>query len=512
MKRLFCVFMSGLAVAPHLSAQNAIVRKLSCEDAGANDTYACNISVAPAAYETGVIYWFKANTANTGAATINFNSLGAKTIKKVAGGITTDLSDNDIRAGQWVAMIYDGTNMQMFGQLGNAGGGSGTPGGSDTQVQFNDGGTNFGGDAGLTYNKTTDELTAFGGFISGDGTESSMLSLPELAANGNNFFRIYGADTQAADGCIIVSGQPGNDEILKGTASTAMTTDGQTCRVMAWEADAGGGGTPAGSDNYIQYNISSAFAAEAEFIYDPSNNLATITKNALGTTPSGGWLIQNTTDAAAGAQQVSPPLILSGEGWKTDATAASQVVSFRMHVLPAQGAANPTGSLYIQSSINGGAYGGLVEITSGGVLGTAGAIYGAGFNATAGTGITLNGGNSAITASGGGVLDLLNAPQTSFDRLNFGPATSSMPALKKSTTRLQFRLGDDSAYTGFDTLDVDYQESTVAGLPACDSTTKYRQRAVSDASSPSMGATVSGGGAAAALVWCNGTNWTVTGV
>jgi hypothetical protein len=36
---------------------------------------------------------------------------------------------------------------------------SSAPGGSDTQVQFNDGGS-FGGDAGLTYNKTTDTLTA----------------------------------------------------------------------------------------------------------------------------------------------------------------------------------------------------------------------------------------------------------------------------------------------------------------------------------------------------------------
>ncbi len=37
-------------------------------------------------------------------------------------------------------------------------GGGGTPGGSDTQVQFNDGGA-FGGDAGMTYNKTTNTLT-----------------------------------------------------------------------------------------------------------------------------------------------------------------------------------------------------------------------------------------------------------------------------------------------------------------------------------------------------------------
>lgn len=44
--------------------------------------------------------------------------------------------------------------------------GGGTPGGSDTQVQFNDGGS-FGGDAGLTYNKTTDVLTAGGVNVSG---------------------------------------------------------------------------------------------------------------------------------------------------------------------------------------------------------------------------------------------------------------------------------------------------------------------------------------------------------
>ena len=39
-----------------------------------------------------------------------------------------------------------------------SGTGGGTPGGSDTQVQFNDGGT-FGGDAGFVYNKTTNTVT-----------------------------------------------------------------------------------------------------------------------------------------------------------------------------------------------------------------------------------------------------------------------------------------------------------------------------------------------------------------
>jgi hypothetical protein len=95
-------------------------------DAGANDTYAATLTPAITAYVTGARYRFKANTANTGAASINFNGLGAKTIKKAAGGITTDLADNDIRSGQWVDVVYDGTNMQMQSTLGNASASSGT--------------------------------------------------------------------------------------------------------------------------------------------------------------------------------------------------------------------------------------------------------------------------------------------------------------------------------------------------------------------------------------------------
>jgi hypothetical protein len=46
-------------------------------------------------------------------------------------------------------------------------GGGGTPGGSDTQVQFNDGGA-FGGDSGLTFNKTAKTLGLSGATITAD--------------------------------------------------------------------------------------------------------------------------------------------------------------------------------------------------------------------------------------------------------------------------------------------------------------------------------------------------------
>jgi hypothetical protein len=113
-----------------------------CADAGANDTYACSFSPALTAYATGVCYTFKANTANTGAATVNFNSVGAKTIKKAAGGVTTDLADNDIRAAQVVSVCYDGTNMQMQSTLGNAASGGGDTvtvnGSAVTDADFDD--------------------------------------------------------------------------------------------------------------------------------------------------------------------------------------------------------------------------------------------------------------------------------------------------------------------------------------------------------------------------------------
>jgi len=60
-------------------------------------------------------------------------------------------------------ILVEGSNITLTqsGQtitITSTGGGGGTPGGSDTQVQFNDSGA-FGGDSGFTYNKTTNTAT-----------------------------------------------------------------------------------------------------------------------------------------------------------------------------------------------------------------------------------------------------------------------------------------------------------------------------------------------------------------
>jgi hypothetical protein len=60
-------------------------------------------------------------------------------------------------------------------------GASGNPGGSDTQVQFNDGGV-FGGDAGLTYNKTTDVISITGGVNVATGGDYKINSTSVLTS------------------------------------------------------------------------------------------------------------------------------------------------------------------------------------------------------------------------------------------------------------------------------------------------------------------------------------------
>lgn len=76
-----------------------------------SDAYAVTLSPVPAAYVTGMLVLFKADVANTGAATLNVNSLGAKTIKKWN---DQDLETGDIESGQVVLVAYDGTNFQML--------------------------------------------------------------------------------------------------------------------------------------------------------------------------------------------------------------------------------------------------------------------------------------------------------------------------------------------------------------------------------------------------------------
>ena len=102
-------------------------------------------------------------------------------------------------------------------------GSSASPGGSDTHVQFNDSGS-FGGDAGFTYNKTTDTATLAGDLKADrvgleDADSSHYLYLePGSDLTGDRVLRIYTGDA-AVD--LRVSGSASID----GTAYTVSGTD-----------------------------------------------------------------------------------------------------------------------------------------------------------------------------------------------------------------------------------------------------------------------------------------------
>ena len=73
-----------------------------------------NITLTPAitAYATGQMFVFKTHQANTGAATLNVNSVGAKSLKKNTGN---SLDVDDILNGVMVTVIYDGTDFILLG-------------------------------------------------------------------------------------------------------------------------------------------------------------------------------------------------------------------------------------------------------------------------------------------------------------------------------------------------------------------------------------------------------------
>lgn len=82
---------------------------------GSANVHTLTYTVAPAAYVAGDCYTFIAGFSNTGAATLNVNALGAKSIKMGS----RDIVSGDIVAGRIVTVYYDGTNFQLLTPNGN---------------------------------------------------------------------------------------------------------------------------------------------------------------------------------------------------------------------------------------------------------------------------------------------------------------------------------------------------------------------------------------------------------
>ncbi len=155
-------------------------------------------------------------------------------------------------------------DMRWHGGGGSSTGGSGTPGGSDTQVQFNDSGS-FGGDVSFTWDKTTKNL-AIGDPGYADATvqvqalsstkevdiyaqsDSSGQSFELHANNNGSFLNLTSPTTNG----IFLSTIPGDNSIID------IPAGGSTSPGSMFSVNAGPGGATSGAGGSINLTAGSA--------------------------------------------------------------------------------------------------------------------------------------------------------------------------------------------------------------------------------------------------------------
>ncbi len=80
---------------------------------GTANAITLTLAPVPAAYTQNLTVMFLCGSDNTGATTINVNSLGAKNLMKNVAGTLTALASGDLQSGVYYTATYDGTQFQV---------------------------------------------------------------------------------------------------------------------------------------------------------------------------------------------------------------------------------------------------------------------------------------------------------------------------------------------------------------------------------------------------------------
>lgn len=118
----------------------------------------------------------------------------------------------------------------------------------------------------------------------------------------------------------------------------------------------GGSFPPSGCSTANGVIFNNATPCDSGFIYAGSGGAVTQTGTAAANTSFDGYVLTNPTAASSGNQQFSPRLRLTGQGWKTNATAASQEVDWIIENQPQQGTTTPTSWLVFSYNLNNAGY------------------------------------------------------------------------------------------------------------------------------------------------------------
>jgi hypothetical protein len=88
--------------------------------AGSANAYTVTTGLSLAAYVNGQSFWIRASFANTGGATLNIDSIGAKNLRKNVAGTLTALVTGDIYTGDYLRVTYNSaSDVIVVGGIGN---------------------------------------------------------------------------------------------------------------------------------------------------------------------------------------------------------------------------------------------------------------------------------------------------------------------------------------------------------------------------------------------------------
>jgi hypothetical protein len=182
--------ITGLAVgsaatdSANLSQVQSTVVKLLTSVTG-TDTITAAGSPSVAAYAAGQMFYFVATGDNTGAVTLNIDSLGAKSITR-DGAVA--LVAGDIKSGEVVVVVYDGTRFQMVSPS-NSAGDVRFANVSIASALYVGGVATVVGNTGFSANVSIASALSIGGVAAITGTTSSAKFIPTGGtATGNGMY------------------------------------------------------------------------------------------------------------------------------------------------------------------------------------------------------------------------------------------------------------------------------------------------------------------------------------
>jgi hypothetical protein len=175
--------------------------------------------------------------------------------------------------------IADGANGQVlksFGANGHVywGDDSATPGGSNTQIQYNDAGS-LGGSAGFSFDKVTGALSITGNISAGNVGATTFTGALSGAATTAGTVTTAAQPNITSTGTLVSLTVTGNV-----AAGNVLTNNLLYANGNAWDLQ-----QPGGSNTQVQYNNDDSFGGSSAFTFNSGTNTLTAT-NIAGTTLS----------------------------------------------------------------------------------------------------------------------------------------------------------------------------------------------------------------------------------